>query len=102
MANISMSMAAKSSDLGDTKPRVIIQMEGHTLTSPSSQNGPEETEVSGSAPFHSPSWSPVRKLMPDCPEMWYCLVIQMISTKDGGATPPPPYAWQVPVVEDML
>ena len=26
----------------------------------------------------------------------------MISTKEGGATPPPPYAWQVPVVEDML
>ena len=40
--------------------------------------------------------------MPDHPETWYCLEIQVNSTKDGGATPPPPHAWQVPVVEDML
>ena len=40
--------------------------------------------------------------MPDCPEIWYCLGIQVISTEEGGASPPPPYAWQVPVVEDML
>ena len=32
----------------------------------------------------------------------YCLEIQVTSNKDGGATPPPPHAWQVPVVEDML
>ena len=40
--------------------------------------------------------------MPDCPETWYCLGIQVISTEERGATPPPPHAWQVPVVEDML
>ena len=26
----------------------------------------------------------------------------MISIEDGGTTPPPPHAWQAPVVEDML
>ena len=39
--------------------------------------------------------------MPDCPETQYCLGIQVISTEDGGATPPS-HAWQVPVVEDMV
>ena len=40
--------------------------------------------------------------MPDCPETWYCLEIQVISTEDGGTTPPPLHALQAPVVEDML
>ena len=40
--------------------------------------------------------------MPDCPETQYCLEIQVILTEDGGATPLPPHAWQVPVVEDMF
>ena len=95
-------MAAKSSDLDGLKAVVTIQMEGHTLTPPSGQKGPEETVVSESTPSHSPSQSPVRKLMPDCHETWYCLGIQVIMTEEGGATPPPPHAWQVPVVEDML
>ena len=34
--------------------------------------------------------------------MQYCLEIQVISTEDGGTTPPPPHACQVPVVEDMV
>ena len=40
--------------------------------------------------------------MPDWPMTQYCLEIQVISTEDGGTTPPPPHVWQVPVVEDML
>ena len=102
MANVCKSMAIKLSDLNDPKSGVTLQMEGHTPTPPSGWKGPEETVASKSAPSHSPSWSPVRKLMPDCPETWYCLGIQVISTQEGGATPPPPYAWQAPVVEDML
>ena len=77
-------------------------MEGHTLTSPSSQKGPEDTEASESTPSHSPSWSLVRKLKPDGPEMQHCFGIQVISTEEGEAVPPPPHAWQVTVVEDML
>ena len=44
----------------------------------------------------------MRKSTSDCPETQYCLEIQVISTKDGGITPPPPHTWQAPVVEDMV
>ena len=77
-------------------------MEGHTLTPPNGQVGPEEREASGSTLLHSPSQSPVRRQILDHPETWYCLEMQVTSTEDGGATPPPPHAWQVPMVEDML
>ena len=56
-----MSMAAKSSDLDDQKTGVNIQTEGHTLTPPSSQHGPEETETLVAPPpihHHSPSEKP--------------------------------------------
>ena len=79
-----------------------IQTKGHTLTPPSGWNGPEETKIFGSAPYHSPSQSLVRKPTPNHPEVWYCLEIQVISTKEGGTTPPLPHAWQVSFVEDMV
>ena len=101
-ATVSMSMTTRSSDLDDQKSRVNIQTKGNILTPPSSQNGPEETEAFGSALSCSPSQSPARKLTPDWPETWYCLEIQVISTKDGRMTSPPPHAWQVPVVEAMV
>ena len=34
--------------------------------------------------------------------MNYCLSIKAILTDELGDVPPPPYAWTVPVVEDML
>ena len=77
-----MLMATRSSELGNQKSRVNIQTEGHTLTPPSSWNGPEETEAFGSAPSHSPSQSPMRQPTPDHPGTQYCLEIQVISTKD--------------------
>ena len=95
-----VSMAARSSDLDDQKSGVDLQTEGHTLTPPSSQNGPEDPEAFGSAPSQSQSLSPARK--PDCHEIQYCLEIQVISTKDSKATPPPSHAWQVPSVEDIV
>ena len=49
MATVSESMTTKLSDLDDQKTGVSIQTEGHILTPPSSQNGPEETEAFGSA-----------------------------------------------------
>ena len=57
MATVSMSMATRSSNLDNQKSRVNIQTEGHTITPPSSQNGPEETEAFGSTSSHSPSQS---------------------------------------------
>ena len=44
-------------------------------------------------PHHrSPSQSPARKPTPDQPETWYCLEIQVTSTKDERVTPPPTHA----------
>ena len=102
MANISVSMATQLSNQDDLKSGAIIQKEGHTLIPPNGHNGPNEMEAVGSTQSHSPSHSLVRKPTPDCPETWYCLEIQVISMEDGGTTPPPPHAWQAPVVEDML
>ena len=102
MATVFVSMATRLSDLDDQKPGVNIQTEGHTLTPPSSQNGPEDQEAFGSTPLHSPSQSLARKLTPDQTETQYCLKIQMTLTKDGRVTPPPPHTWQAPVVENMV
>ena len=88
MATVSESMATKLSDLDDQKSGGNIQTEGHTLTPPSGQNSPEETEAFGNTTSHSPSQSWVRKPAPDHPETQYCLEIQVISTEDWGMTPP--------------
>ena len=50
MATVFMSMATRSSDPDEQKPGTIVQKEGHTLTPPSGQNGPEDPEVFGSIP----------------------------------------------------
>ena len=102
MATLFVSMATRLSDLDDQKSGVNIQTEGHTLTPPSGQKGPEDPEVFGSTPSCSPSQSPARKLTPDWPEIQYCLEIQVKSTEDGRVTPPPQHAWQAPVMEDMV
>ena len=91
-----LSMAARLSGLDEHKPGTNIQKEGHTLTPPSSQNGPEDPEAFGSTPSRSPS----RK--PNCPETWYCLEIQVISTEDKRAVPPPSHAWHLPIVKEMV
>ena len=77
-------------------------MEGHTLTPPNGCNGPKQTEAFGSTSSHSPSQSPARKQMPDCPETQYCLEIQVILTKDGETPPPPLHTWQAPMVKDIF
>ena len=80
----------------------ISRLRAHTLTPPSGQNGPEDPEAFGSTPSHSPSQSLARKLTPDWPETQYCLEMQVTSTEDGGVIPPPPHAWQAPIVGDMV
>ena len=97
-----MSVGARSSGLADQKPEIKIQIKSHILTPPSSWNGPEDTEAFGSAQLHSPSQSLARKPTPDQPETQYCLEIQVISTEDETVIPPPPHAWQVLVMKDMV
>ena len=49
-------------------------------------------------PISVPARTPAR----DQPETQYCLEIQVVSTEDDKVIPPPPHAWQVPIVEDMV
>ena len=58
--------------------------------------------ASGSAPSHLPSWSPARKPLPSCPNTRHCLGIHITLNEETAAAPPPPHAWTVPLVEDML
>ena len=102
MATVFVSMVAKLSNIDDQKSGVNLQTEDQTITPPSGQIGPEDPEVFGRTPSHSPFQSPARKPTPDWPEPEYCLEIQITSTEDERATPPPPHAWQVPIVEDMF
>ena len=95
-------MAAKSSDLEDQTSGASLQTEGHTPMPSRCQKDPEEMGALGSAPSHLPSWSLARKLLPSCPNTRHCLGIHITLTKETGATPPPPHAWIVSVVEDML
>ena len=97
-ATVYMSMAARLSNLDDQKPGINIQTESHTLTPPSGWNGPEDSDAFGS----TPSWCLARKPTPDQSETWYCLEIQVISTEDERAIPPPPHTWQALIMEDMV
>ena len=102
MATTVTSMATKSSDLDDQTSGANFQTDGHTPIPSRGWEDPEETSALDNAPSHSPSWSPVRKPSPSHPDTWHCLVIHITLTKETGARPPPPHAWTVPVVEDML
>ena len=102
MTTIVMSMATKSSNLDDHISGANLQNDGHTPTSPSDWKGLEEMGASGSAPSHSPSWSPERQPSPGHSGTQYCLGICVTLTKKRGAAPPAPHIWMVPVVEDML
>ena len=102
MATTVASMAAKSNDLEDHTSGANLQTKGHTPMSSRGQKDPEEMGASGSAPSHLPLWSPARKLLPSCPNTRHCLGIHMTLTEETEATPPPPHAWMVFLVEDML
>ena len=75
MATVFMSMATRFNDPDDQKPRINMQTEGHALTPPSGQYGPDNPESFGSSPSCSPSQSLAEKPTPDQPETQYCLEI---------------------------
>ena len=97
-----MSRATKSSDLEDWTSGANLQTKGITPMPSRSPKDPEEMRALDSAPSHLPSWSPARKPLPGHPNTRHCLGIHMTLTKETGAVPPPPHAWTVPLVEDML
>ena len=83
-----MSMAAKSSDLGDRTSGASLQMEGHVDMPSQSAKDPWELGVLGSSPSHLPSWSPARRLPSSHPNIRYCLKIHVTLTEELGAALP--------------
>ena len=101
-ATNSMSMAAKSSDLGDETSGANLQMEGHVDMPSQSAKDLQELEVSDSSLSHLPSCSLAQRPPSSHPNIKYCLEICVTLTEELGAVPPPSHSWMAPLVEDML
>ena len=97
-----MSMAAKLSDLVDKMPGANLQMDGHMEVPTQCMKDPWELEEEDSSPSHLLSWSPAQRLLSSCPNMKYCLEIQVTLMEELGVIPPPSHSWMAPLVEDML
>ena len=97
-----MSMAAKSSDLGNRTSGTSLQMEGHTDMPSQSAKDLWESEALGSSPSHSLSWSLARRLPSSHPNIRHCLEIYVTLMEELGAVPPPSHSWMAPLVEDKL
>ena len=97
-----MSMAAKSSDLGDRTSGANLHMEGHVDVLSQSAKDLWESGALGSSPSHLPSWSLARRPLSSCPNTKHCLEICVTLTEELGAVFPPSYSWTAPLMEDML
>ena len=97
-----MSMAAKSSDLGNRMSGANLQMEGHVDMPSQRAKDLWESEASGSSPSCLLIWSLARRPLSSCPNMRHCLEIHVTLTEELGAMPLPSYSWMAPLVEDVL
>ena len=97
-----MSMAAKSSDLVDKTSEANLQVDGQVKVPTQGMEDLQETEEENSSPSLSLMWSLAWRLPSGCPNMKYCLEIQVTLTEELGAIPPPSHSWMAPLVEDML
>ena len=96
-----MSMAAKSSNLGDKTSEANLQVDGQAEKSAQGAVEWWETEED-SSPHNLPMWFPVQRLLSGHLNMKHCLEIRVTLTDELGDMSPPPHAWMAPVVEDML
>ena len=94
-------MATKSIDLEDQTSGADLQIEGQTPM-PSRAERTLKRHECWQCPLPLTSWSLARKLSPGHPNTRHCLGIHVTLTEETGATLPPPHAWMVPLVEDML
>ena len=101
MATDFVSMAAKTSDRGDTMSEVNLQADGLVERPAQGAADRQETEEDSSHQ-NLPMWSPVQRLPAGCLNMNYCLEIRVSLTDELGDVPPPLHTWTAPVVEDML
>ena len=97
-----MSMAAKLSDLADKMPGANLQADGQTEVPTQGTKDLWGSEEADSSPSHLLLWSPAQIRLSGCPNVRYCLEIQVTLTKELGAIPPPSHSWMAPLVEDML
>ena len=80
-----MSMAVKSSDLGNRISGANLQMEGNADMPSQSAKELWESEASDSSPSHPPSWSPAVRPPSSHPNTRHCLEIQVTLTEELGA-----------------
>ena len=97
-----MSMAAKSSNLGDKTSEANLQADGQAEKPAQGAVDQQEMEEDDSAPLNLLMWSPVQRLLSGCLNVKHCIEIQVTLTDELGDVPPPPHAWMAPMVEDML
>ena len=97
-----MSMAAKSSDLGDKTSEANLQADGQVEKPAQGAADWWEMEEEDSSPHNSPTWSPVQRPLSGHLNTKHCLEIWVTLTDELGDVPPPPHAWTTPMVEDML
>ena len=95
-------MAAKSSNLADKTFGANLQAYGQVEVPTQGMKDLWEPEEEDSSPSHLPSWSPTQRPPSSCPNMKYCLEIQVTLTEELGAIPPPTHSWMSPLAEDML
>ena len=91
-----MSVAAKSSDLGNRMSGGNSQTEGPMDVPSHSAKDLWESEALGNSPSHLPSWSPAKRLLSSHPNMKHCLEIHVTITEELGVVPHPPTHGQHP------
>ena len=95
-------MAAKLSDLAEEMSGASLQADGQMEEPTQGAKDLQESEEEDSSPSHLPLWSPAQRPLSGCPNVKYCLEIQVTLTEELGAIPPPSHSWMAPLVEDML
>ena len=70
-----MSMAAKSSNLGDKKSEANLQADGQAEKPAQGAADQQEMEEEDSSPPNSPIWSPVQRSPLGCLNTKHCLEI---------------------------
>ena len=97
-----MSMAAKSSNLGDKMSEANLLADGQVEKPAQGAADWWEMEEEDSSPPNSPTWSPVQRPPLGCLSMKHYLEIRVTLTDELGDVTPPQHAWMAPVVEEML
>ena len=95
-------MATKLSNLAVETSGASLQVDSQGEEPTQGAKDLQESEEDDSSPSLLPLWSPARRPLSSCPNMKYCLEIQVTLTEELGSIPPPSHSWMAPLVEDML